>query len=138
MRDLLWVAMAVVFVCGTAAGMGEGQAAEDAASPQFHQCMQKSGGVTVNMNDCYGDELKRLDERLNKAYQGLMAKKDAEEKRNLKAAELAWIKYRDAAVRDFEVTGGTMDSLTANSIFLEITAQRVEMLEKRLKILNDL
>ncbi len=136
MKKLLWAAMAAAFICGTAAGIGDGQAAEAAgASRQFDQCMDKAA-ATVDMNDCYGDELKRLDARLNKAYKGLMGRIDADGKKNLKAAETAWINYRNAAARDFEVSGGTMDSLTANDIYLRITAERVLLLEKRLKDLE--
>lgn len=137
MKKLLWAAMAVAFVCSTTAAMGEGQAADDGTSPQFNKCMDKAAS-TADMNDCYGAELKSLDERLNKAYKELMGKLDDDGKHTLKASEVAWLKYREAASRDFEVTGGTMDSLTANGIFLKVTAQRVQMLEERLEALEDM
>ena len=48
-------------------------AADDVGlSKQFSACMDKSGGVTVDMLDCIGAETKRQDARLNKAYKEVM------------------------------------------------------------------
>lgn len=50
---------------------------------QFSACMDKSGGVTVNMLDCIGEETKRQDTRLNKAYKEVTTQLSPARKRQL-------------------------------------------------------
>jgi uncharacterized protein YecT (DUF1311 family) len=48
------------------------------------------------MNICAGKEYKAADANLNRVYQQLVAMLEPEEKGQLKVAQTAWIKYRDA------------------------------------------
>lgn len=50
----------------------------------------------LEMNQCAGNAYKAADGELNQAYRKLVAMLDAEEKAQLKVAQTAWLKYRDA------------------------------------------
>ena len=104
-------------------------------SQKFGACMDKSDGVTVNMMDCIDAEIKRQDVRLNKAYKTLMAAMTAadstpERKKQLQAAQRAWIKFRDLNC-DFyhDPDGGTIAGVNANSCMMQMTADRAKELE---------
>ena len=49
-------------------------AKDDLTSPQYAQCIDKSGGNTSNMIECNAVELKQQDDSLNKFYRALLAK----------------------------------------------------------------
>src|ERR1051325_10300422 len=60
------------------------------------------GDTTYEMKQCSGTKYKQADAELNKVYQQLLSKLDDEgHKASLKAAQLAWLKYRDTNC-DFE------------------------------------
>lgn len=68
-------------------------------SPQYRSCTGKA--VTqFDLNSCATDEAKRADDELNRVYQVLLSKMadDAQAARKIKAAQRAWITYRDAYV----------------------------------------
>ena len=50
----------------------------------------------LEMNQCAGNAYKAADGELNQIYRKLVAMLDAEEKVQLKGAQTAWLKYRDA------------------------------------------
>lgn len=50
----------------------------------------------LEMNQCAGNAYKAADGELNQVYRKLVALLDAEEKVQLKVAQTAWLKYRDA------------------------------------------
>lgn len=50
----------------------------------------------LEMNQCAGNAYKAADGELNQVYRKLVAMLDAEEKAQLKVAQTAWLKYRDA------------------------------------------
>jgi len=88
----------------------------------------------MDLNECAVHNLKSADKALNEAYQALMAKQDeATSKQRLKAAQHAWIAYRDRECA-FEVgpqeTGGTIWP-TENAGCLEaITVTRIRELKQ--------
>ena len=99
-------------------------------SSQYKQCMDNSGGVTINMRECNGDELKRQNKRLNRAYKKVMKVLDAEHKDELKKVQREWIKYRNAKCDFlFGLTGGTMDLLIGGSCYVDMTERRAGELE---------
>lgn len=61
----------------------------------LEDCMEADPS-TVGMVNCYEEAEKKWDEELNKTYKQLMAAADENTKPKLKAAQLAWIKLRDA------------------------------------------
>lgn len=106
--------------------------AQDAAlSPQFASCMDKSGGVTMDMIDCIVAETSRQDARLNRVYKAAMGSLSAERKKQLQTAQRAWIKFRDANC-DFyyDPDGGSMARVSANACVLTSTANRAQEIER--------
>jgi len=105
---------------------------------QFDTCMDKAGGVTVNMLNCIGAETQRQDKKLNTMYQNVMKSLSGENKERLKKAQQAWIKYRDANC-DFyhDPDGGTMASILGANCVMDMTTQRAKELEGFYKLTKD-
>lgn len=105
-------------------------AADNLYSQSYNSCMDKSGGVTADMRDCMGQEYKRQDARLNKAYRNLASQLSAGRKAQLLAAQRLWIQYRDANCKFYlDSDGGTMALINADSCGLDMTARRAKELE---------
>ena len=99
-------------------------------NPEFSSCMDQSGGVTVNMIDCIGQEHERQDVRLNRVYKTLMDTLPAARKTALRDAQRAWLKYREANCHFYnDPDGGTMARVQANDCFMTETAKRAKELE---------
>jgi uncharacterized protein YecT (DUF1311 family) len=85
----------------------------------------------VEMNECQGREYKKADAALNAVYKQLMAKIDDEgERTSLKAAQQAWIKYRDVDC-EFESylnKGGTIYPLVYSGCLTALTQERTRHL----------
>ena len=97
---------------------------------QFSACMDKSGGVTIDMLDCISAETNRQDARLNKAYKEAMPQLSQARKKQLQDAQRAWIKYRDANCNFYaDPDGGTMATVSSNDCFMSATASRAKELE---------
>lgn len=97
---------------------------------QYSICMDRSGGVTVNMLDCIGAETTRQDARLNRAYKDVMVSLTPERKKQLQEAQRAWIKYRDANCNFYaDPNVGTSAALNSNDCFMSSTASRAKELE---------
>lgn len=89
----------------------------------------------AEMNMCWGKEYKAADAKLNKTYQDFMSKLDESEKIQLKNAQLAWLKYRDANC-DFvadQYKGGTMRPMIAAICLADVTNTRVNELKSQIK-----
>jgi len=99
-------------------------------SKKFDACMDKSGGVTIDMIDCISAEIERQDVRLNKAYKTLMANQTPERKKQLQEAQRAWIKFRDLNCNFYhDPDGGSIARVNANSCLMSMTANRAKELE---------
>lgn len=99
-------------------------------SQKFDACMDKSGGVTIDMIDCIGAEIERQDVRLNKAYKSLMANLTPERKKELQEAQRAWIKFRDLNCNFYhDPYGGSIARVNANSCLMAMTADRAKELD---------
>ncbi len=105
-------------------------AQEENLSQTYYDCMEKSGGVTLEMLNCIQAETERQDDRLNAVYKKLMAGLSKAQKQRLKKAQRLWIQYRDANV-DFygDPEGGTLARVNAALTFLRMTADRADELE---------
>jgi uncharacterized protein YecT (DUF1311 family) len=99
-------------------------------SRTFQDCMNKSGGVTVEMRACSSDELKRQDERLNKAYEALQKRLEPPVRDRLRLAQRAWIQFRDAecALVGAPEAGGTLGPVIVDGCHVEMTAIRADQL----------
>jgi uncharacterized protein YecT (DUF1311 family) len=91
--------------------------------------MDSSGGVTLKMRMCNGDEIKRQDKMLNTNYKQAMKVLNKEKKSELKKVQRLWMKYRDVKC-GFEgsLTGGSMDLLMGGACILDMTAKRAKEL----------
>lgn len=84
------------------------------------------------MNECAHRELARADRLLNVSYQSLLRALPDAEKESLRAAQRAWLAYRDKECR-FEaapVAGGTMYSLQFDSCATTLTSARSADLQR--------
>ena len=89
----------------------------------------------ADMNICWGNEYKKADAALNKTYQQLAAKLDDDEKSQLKNAENAWLKYRDANcefVAD-QYKGGSIRPMIAAICLADVTNNRTTELKNQIK-----
>ena len=97
---------------------------------QFVACMDKSGGVTMDMIECIGAETQRQDARLNKAYKVLTGSVTPERKKQLQEAQRTWIKFRDANCGFYyDPDGGSLARVSANNCMMTMTANRAKELE---------
>lgn len=104
--------------------------AEAGYTKSYNSCMDNSGGVTSNMLGCISQEIKHHDTLLNLNYKQVMSLLGQEKKQELKSAQRAWIKYRDANCGFYDgLTGGTMDRLMASECVLSMTANRAAELK---------
>jgi uncharacterized protein YecT (DUF1311 family) len=83
------------------------------------------------MNQCAGNAYKAADGELNQLYRKLVAMLDAEGKIQLKAAQTAWLKYRDAHcefVAD-QYKGGSMRPMIHAFCLADVTKDRTTELK---------
>lgn len=103
---------------------------EELYTSRFSACMDRSGGVTIEMLDCIAEELTTQDARLNEAYKTLRSQMSSERKKALQAAQRLWIQYRDAnCAFYYDPEGGSLHRVMANECMLQETAQRAKELE---------
>ena len=92
----------------------------------------------ADMNDCWGREYKAADATLNQVYRQLVSKLDDQEKAQLKEAESAWLKYRDANcefVAD-QYKGGTMRPMAHAICLTDMTKNRTAELRIQIEERN--
>ena len=101
-------------------------------TPGFHRCMQSpEGASTYGMIECIGAEIKIQDQRLNAAYAKTLHDLTPDERKNLQAAQRAWIVFRDAdcAAQVDPEQWGTMSRINGNYCLLDRTIERTIELE---------
>jgi uncharacterized protein YecT (DUF1311 family) len=88
----------------------------------------------VDMNACYNGEYKKADARLNSIYRKALASLQSSKTAlvDLKAAEFAWIKYRDAhcqaAGKQYE--GGSIRPMIESQCMQLVTQHRIEEIKQ--------
>lgn len=89
----------------------------------------------ADINKCTATELSVEDGKLNRSYSDLQRLLNANEKKQLKTAQLAWIDFRDKAckfsARSF--SGGSAYSMANNGCLTTYTQQRRVQLEEEIK-----
>ena len=109
-------------------------------SPQYRACNEKAK-VQAEMNDCAGQEAARVDARLNEIYKQLLSKaaSDPNEVAKIKAAERAWIAYRDAYIEamfpatDKQAEYGSMYPMDVALLSAKLTQQHIADVQELLK-----
>ena len=128
MKGFLRAALALAATCLTAATAA---AHDDGLTAKFGACIDASGGATFAMIKCINAEYERQDLRLNKAYQTVMSDLSAERRQALRAAQRAWITFRDANCSFyFDPQGGSYARVAANECMMSETAERAFELEQ--------
>ena len=92
----------------------------------------------AEMNICWGNQYKAADAQLNKTYQQLIARLDADEKAQLKNVEATWLKYRDANcefVAD-QYKGGSIRPMIYAMCMADVTTNRTTELKHQIEDRN--
>ena len=102
-------------------------------------CVDKNPSTQGTVH-CIAAALKSWDGELNSAYRKLSAKLDSRGKASLKAAQVQWIKYRDAELATirgvYAQTDGTMYRPMAADDAMQVTRQRALQLSGYLDTLK--
>lgn len=108
------------------------QAPQSAAnSAAYAVCMDNSAGVTSTMLDCMTRETALHDLRLNRAYQAALGSLEDGAAAQLRNAQRAWIKFRDAeCALHSRLTGGSIDRLNGGACMLDMTRERAKQLQQ--------
>jgi uncharacterized protein YecT (DUF1311 family) len=123
MKPVIFLLLVILLAAGSALGQGEKKSPCSDANTQ------------AEMNICAGKEYKTADGTLNRVYQQLVAMLDAEEKTQLKNAQTAWIKYRDAHC-DFvadQYKGGSIRPMIYSLCLADVTQNRTAELRVQIK-----
>lgn len=93
----------------------------------FEACTEKDPS-TAGMMSCTDSAYKMWDKELNKNYLALMRKLKPEGKLTLKAAQLQWLKYRDA---EFKFIDSIYSTLQGTMYLPMHYGQRMEIVKQR-------
>lgn len=94
------------------------------------RCIDRSGGVTVEILNCAADEQARQEKRLNANYQALLKRLSPTRQAELRKAQRLWLQLRDANCDSWvEPMGGSSQGLFHSSCYLEMTTRRATELE---------
>lgn len=108
------------------------------AGGAYASCQTRAGGVEPALKVCAAAEIDRRDALLNVSYQRLFGRVDALRRPKLRAAERAWLSFRDTEC-DFRMSveaGGSNAALLYSTCRLELTALRIEDLGQALEVEN--
>ena len=107
------------------------EAVEARYSPAYDRCLESPGGqTTYGMIECTTAELNVQDRRLNDAYRIAMADLNDRQKARLKAAQRAWMVFRDAdCAAQSDEDWGSLSRITAHVCVLQRTVERTLDLE---------
>lgn len=84
----------------------------------------------ADMNRCAASEHASADKELNKVYNAYRARLDEEQKKQLRDAQLAWIRFRDlnCAFESSGVKGGSAYPMVLSGCLAGVTRARVKQL----------
>ena len=130
MKKFLWAGLLCALVACPAARVADAQkkkTAQDAdPCPDAH--------TQLDMNVCADAQYKKADAELNRAYQQLVRASGGSDAK-LKAAQLAWLKFRDAEC-DYEAStyeGGSMMPMVYSFCLAEVTRERTKQFREILQ-----
>jgi uncharacterized protein YecT (DUF1311 family) len=109
-------------------------------SAEYRACNDKAASQMA-MNTCASEEALRVDTRLNDVYHKLLAEagKQVEAVAKIKAAERAWIAYRDAYMeamypaKDKQAEYGSIYLMEANLLRAKLTERQITQLKELLE-----
>jgi uncharacterized protein YecT (DUF1311 family) len=104
---------------------------EDLYSKQYFECMEKSGGVTIEIRKCTQQETLRQEALLQSSFTKLLHRQSPAQKHQLVKAQNLWKDYVKANCSFYnKPEGGTVAQLMASSCGLEETAKRADELDR--------
>jgi uncharacterized protein YecT (DUF1311 family) len=99
-------------------------------------CLDRSGQLYINL--CETAKFKKADTALNQAYRSLMSVVGEADRDRLKAAQRAWIAYRDAECNlEARPAGGSMDEELMSACLADLTKRRLAELKEVRRILTE-
>jgi uncharacterized protein YecT (DUF1311 family) len=109
-------------------------------SAEYRACINRAT-TQMEMNTCAGDEAARVEDRLNDVYQKLLAQasNQVEALAKIKAAERAWVAYRDAYMeamypaKDKQVEYGSIYLMEASLLRARLTERHTTELKELLQ-----
>lgn len=110
--------------CLAVASSAQGFDIEQDYTGRYYQCMNASGGVTVNMLNCIADGMATQDARLNGAYSKARSELSEQRRDALLNAQRRWIEYRDANCGFYATAAGTIAQVISNECYLRETIHR--------------
>ncbi|MDO8799175.1 lysozyme inhibitor LprI family protein [Phenylobacterium sp.] len=101
-----------------------------ASKSALDRCLDSpAGGSTMGQIQCIGDAVAIQDARLNKTYAKTMKSLNPEQQAKLRAAQRAWIAFKQADCQSLQDDDwGTMSRVTANMCVLDRTTERADEL----------
>lgn len=107
-------------------------------SKNFQPCLDKSQS-SAKMIDCIYQELSEQDVKLNQAYRKLQSILSESKKKELKNAEVLWLKFRDANCLFIEdqLNHGTNSLLLSKQCILNSTIRRTEELKELINLYSN-
>jgi uncharacterized protein YecT (DUF1311 family) len=134
MKKFLWAGLLCALIACPAPRVADAQkkkTAQDAdPCPEAH--------TQLDMNVCADAQYRKADAELNRVYQQVVRASGGADAK-LKAAQLAWLKFRDAEC-DYESSqyeGGSMKPMIYSFCLRDVTAARTKQLRDALKELQD-
>lgn len=98
------------------------------AAPHVGSCWDKAM-TQRDMTDCAMEDFRAADEKLNKSYQAVMCYFDPQEKAELRAAQRAWIIFRDLDCAFWGSGGGSIASMNELACRAQLSETRAKELD---------
>lgn len=117
----------LMLICLSTSALAEDMPSD--ASPD--RCLNNAS-TTLAMNQCYAAASKVWDQAMNKQYNKLMKTLSGEPKNKLRAAQRAWLRYRDSwleASRSQLSSQGTLGSVALSAQHLSLVRNQALMLQ---------
>lgn len=135
------VAVILLCQCLSLPAHAASASSSDSTADALTKCLDDPAhGSTGDQDECETQALKSYDKRMNGAYSKLLKMLPAEAAKDLKAAQRAWIGYRDleAHARDglFATRQGTMYAPMEAGAETDLTRDRTLLLENYVRILE--
>jgi uncharacterized protein YecT (DUF1311 family) len=128
-RLISTTAICVAFASSNASGADRSN--EVQYTKAYEECVESANGVTITLRKCANDELQRQDMRLNRLYKKLLGATEPSGREKLKAAQLAWIQFRDRQC-EYEASSeqqGSMWPLLITGCHMDFTIRRANEIE---------
>jgi uncharacterized protein YecT (DUF1311 family) len=110
---------------------GSAQNTKDGAKGTLQRAPCDAAATQSDLNQCAGDDFQKADARLNRIYANLLKQMEGPAGQKLKAAERAWIQYRDlhCEAARYEYEGGSMSPMVFAQCMATTTEHRIEDLK---------